>query len=200
MWQVGDRVEKYTGDYQLEGEVRSVLTTKKGNIRYVVEHDNGILHIYSEQNLRAVPEGKKSELDRALEVIATHGDAKARDWLYHNYPKFKPLVAGEMSARNTPLGLEIAIHYAYSAEDFPRKRAPACQEVIERMVKEGLLARSNGHREFEPTEDLFKYVNRLCGVPWRSWDQKRPGETDEDLIRRVCGDPTKGSSLSITVE
>lgn len=49
---VEDKVLKYTGDYQLEGEIRSVFTTKKGKTRYVVEHDNGILHIYSDANLK----------------------------------------------------------------------------------------------------------------------------------------------------
>jgi hypothetical protein len=51
-FEIGDRVEKYTGDYQLIGEVRAVFATKRGKIRYVVEHDPGFLHIYSESNLR----------------------------------------------------------------------------------------------------------------------------------------------------
>ena len=49
---VGDRVEKYTGDYQLAGEVRAVFTTKRGAVRYVVEHEPGFLHIYGPTNLR----------------------------------------------------------------------------------------------------------------------------------------------------
>lgn len=49
---VGDKVEKFTGDYQLEGEVRSVFTTKSGKVRYVVEHEPGFLHIYSRENLK----------------------------------------------------------------------------------------------------------------------------------------------------
>jgi hypothetical protein len=51
---VGDKVLKYTGDYQLEGEVRAVFTTKAGKVRYVVEHHPGFLHIYSEANLKLV--------------------------------------------------------------------------------------------------------------------------------------------------
>lgn len=51
---VGDIVEKFTGDYQLTGEVRAVLTTKAGKLRYVVEHSPGFLHIYAESNLRPV--------------------------------------------------------------------------------------------------------------------------------------------------
>lgn len=51
---IGDLVEKHTGDYQLTGEVRAVFVTKAGKIRYVVEHEPGFLHIYSEQNLRKV--------------------------------------------------------------------------------------------------------------------------------------------------
>lgn len=56
-FKVGDQVEKFTGDYQLEGEVRSVFTTKAGKIRYVVGHLQGLLHIYSESNLR--PKGEE---------------------------------------------------------------------------------------------------------------------------------------------
>lgn len=51
---VGDRVLKYTGDYQLEGEIRSIFTTKQGKVRYVVEHEPGFLHIYSGNNIRIV--------------------------------------------------------------------------------------------------------------------------------------------------
>jgi hypothetical protein len=51
---IGDRVEKFTGDYQLSGEVRAVFMTTRGKVRYVVEHDCGILHIYSETNLRVL--------------------------------------------------------------------------------------------------------------------------------------------------
>ncbi|NIJ40402.1 hypothetical protein FHS78_000672 [Parvibaculum indicum] len=49
---IGDLVEKFTGDYQLEGEVRGVLTTTAGKTRYVVEHAGGMLHIYGPSNLR----------------------------------------------------------------------------------------------------------------------------------------------------
>jgi hypothetical protein len=49
---VGDRVFKYSGDYQLYGEIRGILTTKAGKTRYVVEHDGGFLHIYSDANIR----------------------------------------------------------------------------------------------------------------------------------------------------
>jgi hypothetical protein len=54
MYNLGDRVFKYTGDYQLEGEVRDVFYTKAGKVRYVVEHDMGICHIYSDANLKLV--------------------------------------------------------------------------------------------------------------------------------------------------
>ena len=51
---VGDQVEKFTGDYQLPGEVRSVFVTRLGRVRLVVEHPAGFCHIYSEANLRAL--------------------------------------------------------------------------------------------------------------------------------------------------
>lgn len=48
----GASVEKYTGDYQLAGEIRAVYTTKAGKVRYVVEHFPGFQHIYSAANIR----------------------------------------------------------------------------------------------------------------------------------------------------
>ncbi len=48
---VGDKVWKSSGDYHLAGEVRAVFTTTRGAVRYVVEHEPGFLHIYSEANL-----------------------------------------------------------------------------------------------------------------------------------------------------
>lgn len=51
-FEIGDLVEKFTGDYQLTGTVRAVFTTSTGKVRYVVEHRPGFLHIYSETNLR----------------------------------------------------------------------------------------------------------------------------------------------------
>lgn len=54
MYKTGDRVLKHTGDYQLEGTVLGAFETKAGKIRYVVEHDMGILHIYSDANLKQV--------------------------------------------------------------------------------------------------------------------------------------------------
>lgn len=52
---IGDNVLKYSGDYQLEGIIVSVFTTLKGNVRYVVEHSPGFLHIYSANNIRLIP-------------------------------------------------------------------------------------------------------------------------------------------------
>jgi len=51
---VGEQVEKYTGDYQLTGEVRAVFTTTKDKIRVVVEHTPGFLHIYNPEQLRSL--------------------------------------------------------------------------------------------------------------------------------------------------
>ena len=51
---VGDRVLKYTGDYQLEGVIVAVFKTLADKTRYVVEHKGGLLHIYSEANIRLV--------------------------------------------------------------------------------------------------------------------------------------------------
>jgi len=51
----GQAVEKHTGDYTATGVVVAAFLTSKGRERYVVEHDGGILHIYSASNLRSAP-------------------------------------------------------------------------------------------------------------------------------------------------
>ena len=48
---VGDQVSKVGGDYRFDGTVVVVLTKLSGAIRYVVEDDRGVLHIYSAKNL-----------------------------------------------------------------------------------------------------------------------------------------------------
>lgn len=50
----GSRVEKVGGDYTFVGTVVSVFTKRSGVTRFVVEDDRGVLHIYSEKNLRLV--------------------------------------------------------------------------------------------------------------------------------------------------
>jgi hypothetical protein len=50
-FKVGDNVEKIGGDYQFIGIVVSAFTKISGAVRYVVEDDRGVLHIYSEKNL-----------------------------------------------------------------------------------------------------------------------------------------------------
>ena len=46
------RVIKDGGDYTFEGEVRCIFTKRSGAIRYVVENDAGIVHIFSAKNIR----------------------------------------------------------------------------------------------------------------------------------------------------
>ncbi len=56
-WQIGDQVEKFTGDYSAFGEVRGIFTLKNGAVRYAVEHNaeggGSFAHIYSAKNLRS---------------------------------------------------------------------------------------------------------------------------------------------------
>lgn len=49
-----DRVTKLGGDYTFRGVVVAVFYKRSGILRYVVENDEGILHIYSRTNLRVV--------------------------------------------------------------------------------------------------------------------------------------------------
>ena len=50
-FKVGDKVEKTGGDYYFYGTVMAAFTKESGAERYVVENDEGILHIFSEKNL-----------------------------------------------------------------------------------------------------------------------------------------------------
>lgn len=47
-----DSVEKVGGDYTFEGTVVAIFTKRSGAVRLVVEDDRGVLHVYSEKNLR----------------------------------------------------------------------------------------------------------------------------------------------------
>jgi hypothetical protein len=50
-FKVGDKIYKPKG-YSFPGEVRSIFTTSKGEIRIVAElENNGMLHIFSENQL-----------------------------------------------------------------------------------------------------------------------------------------------------
>lgn len=56
-FKIGDRVEKCSGDYHLEGVVVAAFRTLAGKERYVVEHTPlapGMLHIYGPGNLRKI--------------------------------------------------------------------------------------------------------------------------------------------------
>jgi hypothetical protein len=54
-FQINDKVNKVTGDYQIKGIVRSVFTKCNGETRLVVEHraegGGSFLHIYGPSNL-----------------------------------------------------------------------------------------------------------------------------------------------------
>ena len=49
---VGTKVEKVGGDYTFEGVVVAAFSKLSGVIRYVVEDDRGILHVYSSKTIR----------------------------------------------------------------------------------------------------------------------------------------------------
>ena len=57
---VGTKVIKSGGDYTFDGVVVAEFPKKSGAMRYVVENNEGILHIYSAKNLkRKEPDGKE---------------------------------------------------------------------------------------------------------------------------------------------
>jgi hypothetical protein len=50
------RIEDYVmnlpnTDFKFEGQVRAVFRKKNGNLRYVVENADGLLHIFAERHL-----------------------------------------------------------------------------------------------------------------------------------------------------
>ena len=58
---IGQKVRKVTGDYHLDGIVRSVFLTVDGAVRVVVGHDlseiggkGEILHIYGPSNIETI--------------------------------------------------------------------------------------------------------------------------------------------------
>ena len=51
-FEVGDSVAKVGGDYRFDGRIVSVFPKLSGVIRLAVEDDRGVLHIYSEKNLK----------------------------------------------------------------------------------------------------------------------------------------------------
>jgi hypothetical protein len=50
--EIGDKVEKVTGDYKFKGTVVSKFQKLSGVVRFVVENEDGILHIFSQTNLK----------------------------------------------------------------------------------------------------------------------------------------------------
>lgn len=50
--QCGTKVTKIGGDYVFNGIIVAVFTKLSGKVRLVVEDDRGILHIFSETNLK----------------------------------------------------------------------------------------------------------------------------------------------------
>lgn len=49
---LGDKVEKVGGDYTFVGYIVADFNKLSGARRLVVEDDRGVLHVYSEKNLK----------------------------------------------------------------------------------------------------------------------------------------------------
>lgn len=68
-FEIGQTVEKFTGDYAAKGEVRGIFTMTSGAVRYAVEHKaeggGSFCHIYSARNLRpAFADAEPTACDR----------------------------------------------------------------------------------------------------------------------------------------
>lgn len=53
---IGDKVRKVSGDYTFKGVVVAAFQKLSGSHRFVVENQEGILHIFSDKNLERVDE------------------------------------------------------------------------------------------------------------------------------------------------
>jgi hypothetical protein len=51
-YKIGDLVEKVGGDYTFDGEIRCIFTKRSGAVRFVVEDDRGVLHVFSDRVIR----------------------------------------------------------------------------------------------------------------------------------------------------
>lgn len=51
VFMLADEVSKVGGDYRFDGIVIGVFKKISGVIRYAVEDDRGVVHIYSDKNL-----------------------------------------------------------------------------------------------------------------------------------------------------
>jgi len=56
---IGTLVSKQGGDYRFDGTVVACFEKLSGSVRYVVEDDRGVLHIYSRKNLAVREPGGK---------------------------------------------------------------------------------------------------------------------------------------------
>lgn len=66
---IGDKVEKVGGDYTFVGTVVAVFAKLSGAIRLVVEDDRGVLHVYSEKNVKPLAKPKSAYFYPAEEEI-----------------------------------------------------------------------------------------------------------------------------------
>lgn len=54
--EIGMLVEKVGGDYQFKGHIVAKFKKLSGAVRYVVEDDRGVLHVYSAKILKKASE------------------------------------------------------------------------------------------------------------------------------------------------
>lgn len=54
IFRIGDLVEKTIGDYRYRGYIVSIFEKRYGQVRFVVENDDGMLFIFNEGQLNLV--------------------------------------------------------------------------------------------------------------------------------------------------
>jgi hypothetical protein len=132
---VGAIVIKAGGDYRFRGDIRSVFAKRSGAIRYVVENDDGTLHIFNEGQLTM-------EIDRTPQSLEQYN------------------IRFHRNARYSGHGLETHIHMPCpfcAAPDWLAYPVIASQAALEKGATcaacgrsaKGLFKREPGHVEYE---------------------------------------------------
>jgi hypothetical protein len=70
----GDIVSKVGGDYSFDGVVIGVFSKLSGKVRYAVEDDRGVVHIYSRHNLKLREVTSFLENNERMDIIGTNGN------------------------------------------------------------------------------------------------------------------------------
>lgn len=122
MYSQGDKVSKVGGDYRFDGVVVAIVSKLSGHVRYVVEDDRGVLHIYAPHQLApaaAAPDPRDAALAakdeeigrlrgacesavRGLDVICDHFALHGNSWDVLRIKNLRDKVSAALRSREAP--------------------------------------------------------------------------------------------------